>query len=270
MSAHKPILLSAQSTYRTTDDAGTTVIKSVLPSVSACMGPYAIKPSIKAPRPCRVPSLVAMSVKALVKYPEELYKLYDWRSGYVPNAISSKDVIRVLTEHRGNWDDIDWSMVDPRLWAVIVQVFNNLPHQFKTLHLPLSDPYLPLLQGIPSTPQFTLITILVLTQVNQTRLVNDNNITELRSLHSLCYLDISHNNISPHGLRRFAGTLHANGSTVPPRGEGPWSLRVLKLVDCRQINNAAFEHMVKFPLLCLVGKYVWEFSHDKKAHFVQM
>jgi hypothetical protein len=247
MSAPKPIILHARYKSRTTDDAGTTIIKSAIANTLTCAGPYEDVP-LRTPRHS-VPSLAYFCVRRLVDTPEQVHSIGKYRTSCASNRSHSKNTLRQLTRHRGPWEDLDWSTIDPRLWAVMAQVFSDLPDALRTYSIALSDKYLPLLQEIPSSSHFSLVTILVLPGCRE---MGDDTITELRHLPSLCYLDISTTSVSSHGIERLARTLDLGDGTTAQR-QGPWGLRVIKLVDCDFITKLALPSLTSFPLLSLVG-----------------
>jgi hypothetical protein len=237
----KPIILHSRTrSARTSDDSGTTIIKSIITNCVTSVGAYEHTP-LASPRHF-VPSLAYFSVRALVETPELVHALGSFRLSCSSQRV--RTVLRQLIRHRGRWEDVDWSQVDPRLWAVIVQVFSDLPfHSRAYPHLALSDRHLPLLLEIPSTSCFSFITILSLASHSD---IDDNNIAQLKPLSSLCYLDLSSTSVSSHGVQRFSRTLD------PDTRQGPWALRVIRLASCR-LTSDALTSLSVFPLLSLVG-----------------
>lgn len=135
--------------------------------------------------------------------------------------------------------------LDPRLWSIIVQVYSDLPKGLQNYYIPLGDRFLPLLQDIPSTSSFALITVL-----NLGKCVSDETSHALKSLHNLCALDISQASISHLGIRHFAPTITTNPSD--PR-YGTRGLRILRLCNCPKITDQVIEAVSTFPLLTILG-----------------
>ncbi|KAF7792989.1 hypothetical protein EIP86_004094 [Pleurotus ostreatoroseus] len=142
--------------------------------------------------------------------------------------------------------------VDPRLWAVLIQVYAGLPETLRTYDLPLADRHLPLLQQIPSTSDFSLVTIVELRACPD---LNDQSIIRLRDLHSLGALDISETKVTSWGIKSFAKTMVKNDSYASSdirHLAGPWKLRILSLHSCKQIDDGVFEGLRRFPLLSVI------------------
>jgi hypothetical protein len=165
-------------TSQTSDDAGTTISKSVHPPAVHQPGPYDSQANVSR---VYVPSLAYFALKTLFEYPEQIHFLGSIRLRYQsPLSPLSYNVLRELIPfYDPNDPNFNLSGVDPRLWATLIQVFSDLPDTFRTYHIPLSDKHVPLLQQIPSSPHFSLITILELPSCPE---LTDNTIVELRYL----------------------------------------------------------------------------------------
>lgn len=161
-----------------------------------------------------VPSLVSLCIQALIPFPEHVHKLF----------------FRLNPRSSVSWPE------DPRLWAVLVQVYADLP--FRVYSLALDDIHIPLLQQIPCSVQFSLVTVL---ECNN---FTDYSVSQLRHLHTLTALDISGANITSDAVQNLAPTLQPI--------KGPWHLRILSLRNCRKVNNQVYEHLDAFPLLSVV------------------
>lgn len=138
--------------------------------------------------------------------------------------------------------------VDPQLWATLIQLFSHLPPAFRTYSLPLSDPYLPLLQAVNSSVDFTLITVL---DLSSRRELTDDTIGALKPLTNLCVLDLSGTRVSTWGLKQLSLCLthdEASGTIF-----GPWKLRILSMRDCKKVQSDVTPILQKFPLLAVIG-----------------
>ena len=235
---------------QTTDDAGTTIIKSIIPSGLPIPGPYEAQtePFVF------VPSLTSLVITKLSEYPDQLHALEHIRLRYqAPSSRCSHDILRELIPgYEPDAPDFNLQKVDPRLWAALVQVFSDLPDTFKTYRIPLSDKHVPLLQRIPSTSHFTFVTILDLPRCKE---LTDNTILELKSLSSLCALDASETSLSGYGIKSLSMTLgwkDTNNNHLHEK-RGPWGLRILNLRNCRNVNSDIFDCLRKFLLLSLLG-----------------
>ncbi|KAF8964674.1 hypothetical protein BDZ97DRAFT_1815023 [Flammula alnicola] len=186
-----------------------------------------------------VPSLVALCIRAIAPYPDQVHSL--------PVRL------RLRTDHaRALLDDLvpDPATLDPRLWATIIQVFDALPPSFTAHTLPLADTHLPLLQSIPASSYFSLITLLHLSACTY---LTDDTVLQLRSLHTLTAFDASNSSLSSYGVKSLAATLQLNEDIHSPRKHrGPWVLRILSLRNCKQIADDVFPYLDKFPLLSVV------------------
>ncbi|KAJ7632609.1 hypothetical protein FB45DRAFT_831842 [Roridomyces roridus] len=194
-----------------------------------------------------LPSLPWFCITKLARFPDQVQAIGASRITYTPPELEGGyDILRALIPSLSS-PDFSWSTVDPRLWATIIQIYDNLPPIFRCYPIPLDDEYLPVLQEIEPTPQFCLITILELPGCPD---LSDANIVKLKHLHSLCALDASWTSISSHALKILAGTLSWSEDGGARRG--PWGLRILRLRDCPQINDKVHPHVSKFPLLSVL------------------
>jgi len=196
-------------------------------------GPYSYQSDIAC---TQVPSLVSLCIRALVPYPDQVYQL--------PVKLNLRPSLHVLHDLIP-----DPAAVDPRLWAVLVQVYDALPASFASYVTPLADTYLPLLQAIPNTPMFSMVTVLDLPAC---RHLTDDTIVQLKFLHTLTAFDASQTRLSVYGVRSLAATLQIDDET---NNRGPWPLRLLSLRNCRKVTKDVYEYLEKFPLLSVVGEY---------------
>ncbi|KAI6039062.1 hypothetical protein EDC04DRAFT_2868175 [Pisolithus marmoratus] len=169
-----------------------------------------------------VPPLALFCIVALAPYTDQLHALDASRVPY-------RDLL--LPEVRN----------DPRIWVTLAQVMHPLPARSHDLDLSLSDAHLPLLQQIPSTPSFTLITLLSLPRCTH---VSDDTVSELRRLNTLIALDLRATHLTTYGV-----TVLSRGLKV-----GPWGLRILSLHGCTKVTDAVLPVLKTFPLLSVIGK----------------
>lgn len=250
-----PIVLWNDQTKEHCDDAGISIRKTVIRPPGLKRFPYELKSSATrhAPRssPAKrgVPPLSYFCIMSLIEVPEQLHILGDARL-QLREETGRKMLLRMLLPH---WKTPHFSLlnIDPRLWATLVQVYTNIPSILTSYPVDLSDPYLPLLQQIPSTPNFTLITIL---DLQRSKRLTNHNIAALKPLTSLCSLDISFTSISDYAIKVLSRTLTFDGDGEP---KGPWGLRILKLRGCVSVSKSVVDILDKFPLLCLVGTFEW-------------
>ncbi|KAH9946147.1 uncharacterized protein BXZ73DRAFT_37462 [Epithele typhae] len=153
-------------------------------------------------------------------------------------------------------EDFNLRLLDPRAWAGLIQLIEDLPPIFREYTIPLSDVHLPLLQTIPNTPHFSLVTVLSLPQCHH---LNDETIVELRALHALSAFDASGTLVSSFGIRRLTKTVVWSEEHTPER-RGPWGLRALFLVNCFLIDKDVFDCLLRLPLLSIIGKCPRMFS----------
>jgi hypothetical protein len=139
-------------------------------------------------------------------------------------------------------------ILNPKLWITLVQLYDDLPICLHSYNIPLFHPHLPLLQRVPSTSHFSLLTILDLPACQE---LTDHFISTLKFLHSLVAFDASATALSSYAVKVLARTLVCTEYDTAPRG--PWSLRILRLRNCKNIDNTVYSHISLFPLLSVVG-----------------
>ncbi|GLB34965.1 hypothetical protein LshimejAT787_0205300 [Lyophyllum shimeji] len=194
----------------------------------------------------RVPSLSWICLQRLVHFVDELHHL-PVRLNYLPDR---SDVLHGTQP------------LDPRLWATLVQVYDNLSHRFRALEIPLADPHLIRLQRIPHTPRFSLLTILDLPACPH---LTDTSIVSLSPLHSLVALDASATSLTAYGIKALAGTLLWVDDG--PDRRGPWPLRILRLRYCVDMDDDVYPHLAKFPLLSVVDLRGTDCRPSKSSEF---
>ncbi|KAJ7449801.1 hypothetical protein FB451DRAFT_1410604 [Mycena latifolia] len=207
-------------------------------------GPYAsTTPPTTLPY---LPSLAWFCLTKLALYPDQV--ALHVRLNYRPPASDASDasynMLRALIPSL-SLPEFDWANVDPRLWATVVQIYDNLPSVFQCYPIPLADEHLRLLQSVQSTPQFSLVTILELPGCLE---LLDTTVFNLKHLHSLCALDASATSLSSYGLKVLSGTV----SWSDGERKGPWGLRILRLRNCAKIDNAILPHLSSFQLLSIL------------------
>lgn len=246
------ISLDNPRTVQTSDEAGTLILQSVLPSTRNAIT-YKDE-MLMFRKKSQFPRLGSFCVRALLDYTDQLYVLGKIRLNCVDTHTRRRDGKRISNHHilkslLPNWGTPFFSLadIDPRLWANIIQIYEDLPEELRTLPIQLADPHLPLLQQIPSTSNFALITVL---NLSRSQTLTDASILALKALHNLCALDISCTEVTSHGLRRLSRTLIFNDIG---KRRGPWTLRILRMRDCRKIDNEIFSFLKDFPLLCAIG-----------------
>lgn len=247
----KPIILWQCERTESIDDAGFTILRSTGPPNAYFQpGPYADGDN-RCIAEIRVPPLSYFCIKRLVQVPELVYHYGTPRPYRSPESPDDPDVLRSLIPwSKGHFD---LGKVDPRLWAIIVQTYSDLPQSLQTYRTALCDKYLPLLQRVPTTEHFSLLTVLELPGCSH---LNDNTIVHLTALHTLCVLDASRTALSALGIRCLSGTLKLveDGVDCANRRRGPWQLRILSLHHCTRVTNAIFQYLEPFILLAAVGK----------------
>lgn len=194
-----------------------------MPSLAALpsVGDYA------PPHPlAQVPSLAWICLSILYHHPDQIHQI-PYRLNYRPELNIIDDVLAM----------------DPRMWAALVQLYDNLPDYMRTFAIPLRDSHMPKLQSIPCTARFSMVTVL---EAPACRNLCDDNIANLKELNSLAALDASGTHLTSHGIKALAFTMHDD--------VGPWGLRVLDLRECLGITTDVYAHLSKFPLLTVVGK----------------
>ncbi|PIL23964.1 hypothetical protein GSI_13715 [Ganoderma sinense ZZ0214-1] len=252
----KPIVLWTPTTTLTSDDACTSIYRYQLaPPPSSIRPPYHIDHTASKPL-SYLPPLKYFCIKALVEWPDQVHVLGPAQLRYqAPSLHNHFDILQALIPayrpFSPHHDDLDMRLVDPRLWAVLTQIYHQLPPPFRTYTLPLSDIHLPLLQRIPSTSHFSLITILSLSRC---RMLTDDTVVELRQLHTLAALDASVTALGSWGVYRLARTLSWSDEEddEAPQRRGPYGLRVLYLNNCLNIDNKVLSYLSRFPLLSVV------------------
>ncbi|KAF9464687.1 hypothetical protein BDZ94DRAFT_1296968 [Collybia nuda] len=199
-------------------------------------------------RTTRIPSLSWLCVRWLSEFPDEIYHIpFRLR---VPESVSDSDHRISLAKdiadavHDGLGDD--YNRIDPRLWATLVQIYDNLPSHLANFSISLGDPHIPLLQRIPATPRFALLTLLDLPACAY---LTDDSITELTPLHSLVALDVSATSLSSYAVTVLSRTLQWSGNQL---SRGLWGLRILRLRDCVAIENSVYPPLARFPLLSVI------------------
>ncbi|KAI0362050.1 hypothetical protein OH77DRAFT_1389878 [Trametes cingulata] len=260
----KPIVLWTPKPTLASDDACTTILQYKLPPA-----PSTIRPPYQSLHDADVklryvPPLTYFCLKALAEYPDEVHALGAARLRYqAPRSRSQFDILSALIPTYRPFDRdsdaFDLSFVDPRLWAVLIQVYEDLPPVFHEYTLPLSDAHMPLLQSIPNTSHFSLVTILILSRC---RVLTDDTVLELRHLHTLAALDVSVTALGTWGVQRLAKSLAWSEADPdrPAERRGPWGLRILDLRNCINVNDKVFYWLARFPLLSVVGE-----QHDASS-----
>ncbi|KZT68117.1 hypothetical protein DAEQUDRAFT_812282 [Daedalea quercina L-15889] len=240
---------------RTSDDAGITILKCTLPQVPPKASPYELATSGRE-RPSYLPSLTYFCIQALLDYPDQVHTLGPLRLTYrPPENPEAHDILRELIPFYRQGQPLDLMQVDPRLWAVLVQLYDDLPAQLRVYTLPLADRYLLSLQRIPPTASFALVTVLELPGCKE---LTDENVVLLKGLHNLCAFDASGTALSAWSVKTLAKTLtiteEDEGAGTGPGvyRRGPWGLRILSLRNCMNVNNEVFECLTMFPLLSVV------------------
>ncbi|KAF9653117.1 hypothetical protein BDM02DRAFT_2098296 [Thelephora ganbajun] len=191
-----------------------------------------------------VPPLAYFCIRTLVNYADQVHSLGSHRIKCQP------EVLHALSPPTFRGFDAATRCLcklDPRLWLIIAQVYYDLPSGLQNYYIPLGDKYLPLLQAIPSTPSFALITVL-----NLARCISDETSHALKSLHGLCALEISQTSITHLGIRHFAPTITHKPSDPH---YGTRGLRILRLYGCPRITDQVIGAVSNFPLLSILGSY---------------
>ncbi|KAH9180538.1 hypothetical protein EDB89DRAFT_1919633 [Lactarius sanguifluus] len=235
----QPIILWQNERTLSTDDAGVTILSSVSPPRTYFQpGPYYDQ---DVDTLSHVPSLSYFCIKHLVKIPEMVYNYGPARPYRSPEYPGGPDILRTLP--RTPQCNVDLSKVDPRLWAVIVQVYSDLPSDLHIYRTALADKYLPSLQRIPTTEHFSLLTVLEIPGCSH---LTDDTIVRLAVVHTLCVLDAR--------IRRLSGTLRWDDDGVDTANQrrGPWQLRILSLRNCKQVTDNIYQCLESFMLLAVV------------------
>ncbi|KAJ3484005.1 hypothetical protein NLI96_g5930 [Meripilus lineatus] len=229
-----------------------------------------------------IPSLKSLCIRKLLPYPHQISLLGNFRLHYeVPRSVGDYDLLRSLMpffrhehelapsdykpssvmdaqieEHKAYCIAVGLLRTDPRLWATLIQLLDFVPPQLQVYSIPRYDPYLPLLQQIPSTPDFSLVAVLDLS--GQEAVTNDT-VRDLGSLHNLGALDLSRTSVTALGITRLSKVLSYyeeddRENEKKRRTSGPWGLRVLYLKDCMSLEEDVLEPLTKFPLLSVIGQ----------------
>ncbi|KAH9842778.1 uncharacterized protein C8Q71DRAFT_220484 [Rhodofomes roseus] len=251
----KPIRLWRPRQTRTSDDAGTTILKTTLPQAPRTSAPYQLAAETREP-PNHVPSLTYFCIRALLDYPDQIHALGSLRLTYSPpETPEAYDILRELIPSYRTDQPLDLAIVDPRLWALLIQLYNDLPAVLRLYTVPLADAHLPLLQRIPPTSDFALVTILELPGCRE---LTDQNVLLLKDLHNLCAFDASGTALGAWGVKTLAKTLticqdeDTMNTPSGPYRRGPWGLRILSLRNCMNIDDDIFNCLPMFPLLSVV------------------
>ncbi|KAI6167031.1 hypothetical protein EDD17DRAFT_1469341 [Pisolithus thermaeus] len=213
------------------DDAGITIKRYVL-----------APPSLRAPSTQRVldtvhcgtvPPLALFCIVALAPYTDQLHALgaprIPYRDLLLPEVLS-----------------------DPRVWVTIAQVMYPAPVHSHDIDLSLSDTHLPLLQQIPSAPNFTLISLLSLPGCTH---VSDDTVSELRRLNTLIALDLRATHLTTYGVTVLSrGLSLTRDDSGLYKKAGPWGLRILSLHGCAKVTDTVLPVLKTFPLLSAIGK----------------
>ncbi|KAI0082670.1 hypothetical protein K474DRAFT_12182 [Panus rudis PR-1116 ss-1] len=246
----RPIILWKPRNTIESDEACTTIVKYSLPPAPR-PGPYDPVESISRNAFTYVQSLRQLCIRRLAEFPDQVHLLGSARVHYrTPESEEEFDLVRALTpgySHDAPTSSAFLARVDPRLWGTMVQAIAPLPPAFRMYTLPLSDVHMPLLQRIPSTPDFSLITVL---ELYGQRDLDDETVIQLGELHTLTALDVGMTTLTPWGIRTLSRTLAVSedGGTRM----GPWGLRILSLRNCMKITDKVFEYLSGFPLLSVI------------------
>ncbi|KAH7916073.1 hypothetical protein BJ138DRAFT_1140608 [Hygrophoropsis aurantiaca] len=248
--SHLPIILwnPQRHTSQATDEGGISIKKSVL-SPPVHPAPYALDPPSITFK--KVPPLAYFCIKTLSAYPDQLHNIGHMRIQNNPEVIQALILHGLYIAHDENtkvaYPRLDTA--DPRLWATLVQVMHHSSYDLRNFDIPLADPHLPLLQRIPATPYFSLVTLLSLAGCKE---LCDETISVLRRLNNLTALDLRGTAISSYGVTVLARGLCWDEDEIPARRTGPWGLRVLRLHSCRAIDNKVYSSLDKLPLLSVI------------------
>ncbi|KAF5391300.1 hypothetical protein D9757_001900 [Collybiopsis confluens] len=161
---------------------------------------------------------------------------------YAPSQ--EPDILKALIPTYTPDPAFDISTVDPLLWATIAQIYGtSLPNIFTTYPISLQDTHLPRLRSIPPTPTFALITVLELPGCPQ--LTDDTAIT-IKSLPLLTAFDASDTAFSSWGVRKLLMP------TLDSDWTGPWGLRILRLRNCKAVDQTLFKALQPLKLLSVL------------------
>lgn len=183
----------------------------------------------------RVPPLSLLCVQLLSQSPDQLHRVFGR--------------LKLNLQYPILPPDTHVTQLNPCLWASLAQIYHRVPSTFITYPIHLAHAHLPLLQRIPQTPHFSLVTLLELPGCAQ---ATDNLFHHAKLLYSLTALDISGTNVSSDAIKRLVGTLISD-LTAPYASHGRPPLRILRLYNCKSIDNTLFSFLHKFPLLSVLG-----------------
>ncbi|KAF8831304.1 hypothetical protein HHX47_DHR1000822, partial [Lentinula edodes] len=197
-----------------------------------------------------VPSLACLCIRQLTSYPDQVSGV---ALNYAPPQDNTEfDILKALIPSYTE-DSFNLSVVDPCLWAVLVQIYGlSLPKIFHTYPIALADTHLPLLQSISSTPTFSLITILELPGCPQ---LTDDTLTTIKSLHALAAFDASETLISSWGLKKLMmpALIISDAEDIKSLSKsGPLGLRILRLRNCKAIDHTIFTSLQKLLFLSVI------------------
>jgi hypothetical protein len=237
----KPIVLSPVRPRQAADTSSAYRIPSRIP-VGLYESVHGTRASTQLKGP--IPPLAYFCIRTLINYPDQVYPIGSRRIKCQPEVLSALSPSTFI----GINTIIDClCKLDPRIWSILAQVYFDLPHGLQDYYIPLGDKHLPLLQAIPPTPSFALITVL-----NLAGRVSDEESHALKFLHGLCALDISDTSISHLGIRHFAPAVTTEQSD---QLYGTRGLRILRLNNCWKITNQVIDALTSFPLLAILGSY---------------
>jgi hypothetical protein len=250
----RPIILWDASRRRTAniDDGGVNVIGTLLAPMPP-PGPDDYDDKRTYSPFYYVPPLQFMCIARLVQHPQGIEAIHTLQLAYQSGSKQKFDILRAFIPTYDPEDplrQLSLSSVDPRLWAVLIQVYSHLPDSIRTYRIPFSDKHVPLLQRIPSTPNFTLLTILELPDCPE---LTDNTVQELRYLDGLTALDASRTMLSADAVRILLSTCNWGDDEAK---RGPWGLRILCLRECRYVDDRVFKYISGFRLLSIAGSFV--------------
>ncbi|KDQ06687.1 hypothetical protein BOTBODRAFT_192902 [Botryobasidium botryosum FD-172 SS1] len=237
-----PIVLGAPAVNTSSLDGSRTAVTSAnLGSAPYAEGRYV--GSVPARNP--VPTLSHFCVLALVSYADQIPAM-EARPSY--KRWQRLDLLKTLLGKNYEVEDgsVNFSHLDPRLWAILLQLYENLPPIFLRYNIPLGDKWLPFLQRIQPSKAFTLIVTL---DLSSQKCLTDDSIVNIKSLHQLSTFDCSNTRITSRGVEQLSKTLPFRDGKEKI---GPWKLRVWYMRCCIYIDDGVGRFLVKSPLLCLV------------------
>lgn len=196
-----------------------------------------------------VPTLLCLCIKKLASFPDQINGVALTYASSSQHSLDFDILKALIPSYTGSFNV---SSIDPLLWATLVQIFeDSLPQIFKTYSIPLEDDRLPILQRIPCTSRFSLITILELPGCPQ--LTDDVSLT-LKSLHLLMALDASDTKLSSWGLRKvLMPALLIDDNEESGQSSGLLHLRILRLRNCKSVDHTIFKTLGNLSLLSVLG-----------------